>query len=583
MSWAGYQIQRGLQVPTCYPGMVFIEGSSFVPPAKKWNGVVLNDGDIEFSEHDLVHETRGIMPVTDRLKKWAVKPDRERFSHDSGKPTAWRACLAGVGVSGASPKVVKLNDYNRFTAVAGRVFREKPDAPRRGECWDKAWELIDELLPELQGQRMTDDAWLASMPARRRRPLKQAMERLHEKGWSDAYAKFGAFLKTQMEPDFGQNADLAQLTPHEGGVARLIQGPRDETHCIAGPYIKPLLANLKKQWDVDSPIFYGSSTPEKLDQFLNDRLMKHQLIGTCDFSMFDCTYTDEAWAFMHKLYRRALIDDPLFWKVMAVWQKPVGRCGPFRYRAPVVNASGRDDTAIANAILNGIATSLSIASALLNKPVFELVAADLQRVRADYCLSVVGDDSIFGLPLMEEKELKRFEEAFNQNIRLFGFCAKLQTSYDPFDAVYLGMRPYPNDGRWAWGKTIGRCVYRLGWALWEPGRDMMAHITGISQMHVLCSRQVPVVWDLCHRVAELRVGCRSTPVEWREHVPWDFTREVAVGYDRETMAYVARGYGVPLDGEGSLCELLDQIRAIQRLPCVLRHPVLEAMVAHDEL
>lgn len=274
-----------------------------------------------------------------------------------------------MGIDGAYPTVSAMSTFNKGKAACGRIFRnEEPEklpawgkGPKSG-VWEKAWEFHKILVPGLLCNMMKLEDWLQSMPARRKQALSLALERLRRNGWKRGYAKFRAFVKTELLPGFEQTRYGPE--PLREMLDRLIQGPRDETHCIAGPYLKALTKDLKRVWNVNNPIFYAATGPQELKQFLSRLMDNSSVNGTCDFSMFDGTHSDDTFGFMEKLYREAGISDPLFWKVYEVWQRPRGSIGPLRYKAPTMNASGRDDTALLNAVLNGVCTTLSLASVL---------------------------------------------------------------------------------------------------------------------------------------------------------------------------------------------------------------------------
>jgi len=296
--------------------------------------------------------------------------------------------------------------------------------------------------------------------------------------------------------------------------------------------------------------------------------------------MFDNTHSVESWDFLEALYWSAGIIGVDFWKVMDVWRRPSGRIGPMKYRARVMNASGRDDTALANGILNGFATYLSACAAFLQKPLLELTPLDVRGLFGKISLSVCGDDSIGALPLLSEEEMASFTDRMNGNISMFGFEAKLEHSSKLSDAVYLAMRPYPVGGKWFWGKTIGRAVYKMGWVQLNEGRDPMAHITGIAEMHVLCSSHVPILSDMARKIVELRQAAKRTAPRVDENRPWEWTLKGVAPYDRSTLEAVASAYKVRVE---EVLSAIDRIAAIERLPCVLDHPFLIRAIITDDL
>ncbi len=476
-----------------------------------------------------------------------------------------------------------MTAYTCAKALACRVYRmPKEKQWGRGPIpgvWKFAERFIDLLLPDFRCKPLSVADWLGTMPARRRKALERAWLDYQRVGWSKKYEQFSSFVKTEFLPGFGK--DDIELVRLSEMVDRLIQGPADETHVIAGPKLKPLVKLLKERWPADGIIFYGSAGPEALHTFLQNSLVDgdHRYFW-CDFSMFDNTHSDASWDFMEGLYRRAGITDGDFWRVMKAWRRPSGKIGPCKYKARVMNASGRDDTALANAILNGFATYLSACAALLEKEIFDLTVDDVRSCRSALRLSVCGDDSIGSLPPMTEDRASAFARAMSANIALFGFEAKLEQSSDLSRAVYLGMRPYPVNGTWYWGKTIGRAVYKLGWSMLESGRDLMAHITGVADMHCLCSRHVPILSDLAMKIVELRTGAKRTPVVLDENRPWEWTLAGSLPYAEDTLTYTAGAYGLTV---ADLRQSIARIQAITRLPCILDCPVIRAMIHSDDL
>ncbi len=591
---AGLQIQDGLQIATTSPGLVFVQGEQKAPDKKKWDSVELPPGAVKISwsaakrnKLDFDDRPRGLVAFVksdlDKLKR----PDPPGFTH----------VLAGIGLSGARPMVSARTPYNQAKALLGRVFRTLPPRPwgigPLPGVYDFARQFIPTLMQFRSVERMTDEEWLASMPSVRRTALTKAMQRLRDHGWKDSYRKFSAFVKTELLPGFAkEDGDLRDLKTM---LDRLIQGPRDETHCVAGPWLKPLVKQLKYLWSDEACIFYGSCSPEKLHSWLVNRLAEKTPVAFgsqpsrtffwCDFSMFDCTHSKDSWKFMEEIYRSVGITDPLFWKVMDAWRAPGGSIGPFKYQAPVMNASGRDDTALANAVLNGVATFLSVTAAWLRKDLFSLSVADVEACKDTILLSVCGDDSLGALPHVSPARRAQLATDIATNIAKFGFEAKLEMSDNLADAVYLGMRPYPTEHGWFWGKTIGRATYKMGWTLTKGKGDLMAHITGIAEMHRLCSSHVPVLSDLAHRILELRSGCKRTMPVLDPNRPWEWTYKGGVPYDSVTIEYVARMYSVKgkLVTPADVLDLIRAIRSVDRLPCVVDHWLWRHMVYCDDL
>lgn len=585
-----------MDVPTCYPGIVKFCSRQMPPSKKKWATVEVPQGAVKV---DMNHAMLSKPGFGDRPKA------REDFLKEDLAKLDWPAArtfshaLAGIACSQAYPMVSAKTGYVCAKALLGRIFRQPAPKPWGGTgpypgLWKKAREFVQYLLPHFRSEKMPVDEWIASMPSSRRKPLLRAAEALSRRGWDPSYEKFSAFVKTELLPGFDKDEHgIVELTQM---LDRLIQGPRDETHVIAGPWLKPLVHELKKCWTYDGPIFYGSCGPEPLHKWLQSFVADgERQYFWCDFSMFDNTHSQDSWEFMESLYKEAGIIDPLFDKVMDAWRKPKGKIGPFKYEAPIMNASGRDDTALANGILNGFASYLSACAALLEKSLFDLTLDDVMGCRPFIKLSVCGDDSLGSLPPMTEERMAKWRADMATNIAMFGFEAKLNSSTKLYDAVYLGMRPYPTRKGWFWGKTIGRSTYKMGFALLKPDMDVMAHITGIADAHVLCSSHVPILGDLAKKIVELRVGKKRTPKVLDPNRPWEWTYASGVPYDDLTLQAVADTYtqhdspGNPTLGPGTTVtvadvkSLISAIESVQRLPCVVDHWLWRHMIKVDDL
>jgi len=596
-------VQENLQVPTVYPGVVYFRAKEVKPSVKKWAQVDVTGGKFEWND-TAAYNSRPVF--NEKPKKWSdfAVADLEKIKLMHGE-YGFSHALAGIGCSGAMPYIPAKSPYVQAKCALGRIFRRPKTKPWGGigpmpGVWQKAKEFIDLLLPNFTAERMTDAAWLDSMEARRKRPLARAQDLYKRTGWMKAYEEFSAFIKTEFALYAEKNDGLnpGELEELKGAMERVIQGPHDVTHVIAGPHLKPLLQKLKEIWDVKFPIFYGSATPEKLHKFLQDFLVEGEGIAKqyfwMDFTNFENTHSADSWDFMETLYLKVGIYDPDFWKVMKCWRKPRGRIGVFKYLARIMNASGRDDTALANAILNGFASYLSAAAAYLGKPLMQLTVDDVRSVMPTIKLSVCGDDSLGTIPMHNEDFMIGFRKRMEENILMFGFETKLNTSTNLHEAVYLGMRPYPTQKGWFWGKTIGRATYKMGYVKLDKERDVMAEMTGIADMHVLCSSHVPILSDLAKKILELRQGAKRTPQVLDPNKPWKWTYQSGVDYDDTTLQAVAdmyttmstKGLPVAVQTDVTVADvrgLIQSIQNIHRLPCVLDHWLWRTMIFVDDL
>lgn len=578
MTRVGRVLQLNFQPLTSYPGQVRIPGEEALPKKSKIDKVVSRHGvqiDWSFaSERNL---------FGDRCSKWTDFEirDLEKLRRFSPQPPGFTHTLVGIACSGARPMVSLNSVYNQAKALMGRVFLgKKPQPWGTGPCpgvWEWARKFVDELLPEFSAKPLSQDEWLESMPSVRRKILKVAAERYNLHGYSTGITKFKAFVKKELLPAFGKGPD--DLTLAYEMIDRLIQAPMDEAHVVVGPYLKPLVYRLKELWTNDGYIHYGSNSPESNHEFLQRLCEREMLYFWSDYTGFDTTHSNDSWDFMEFLYRRAGIGDFAFWQVMRHWRRPRGKIGPFRYEGPVMNCSGRDDTALANGVLNGVCLFLSITAAYLNKPLRLLTVEDVRSMKGLLVLSVCGDDSVGGIPLVSVDREKQITADVISNIEKFGFDAKFFMSRNLLDCVYLGQRPYPVGGRWYWGKTIGRATYKMGWVL-DKGQDLRAHMKGLAEMHSLCGSHVPILADLAKRVLELTGGAKRTPVKLDPDRPWEWPFKSGVPYDDSTLAAVAQVYDCTVADIRSLIALIQQI---DRLPCVVDHWLWRKMILIDDL
>lgn len=496
-----------------------------------------------------------------------------------------RCLLVGPAVAGAAPFVTSANSANAVKAVLCRVFRQPRYQPRE-EVWNKLAVLADLLLPGFcePVEELTYEEYIAAAEPRRRKALRRALQLLLEHGWLDAYEWFSSFLKGEKLPYF--SVDYGFAAPLEAMVDRLIQGPHDATHLIAGTKLKPLTARLKQCWSWRAPVFYASCSVDQLNLWFNEHYRRGKYGIMCDYSMFDNSHSEYSWAWVEGLYRRAgFFTDPLFEKVMNAWRSPKGRMTGLgwlvEYRAYVMNASGRDDTALANALLNGAVMFLSLAGLYCGKETVDLTKEDLLRTMQVAKVSVCGDDSLVLVDYLPAP-VDQFREALSRRLGEFGFDAagdKMKVSDDPFQMVYLAMRPYPSAGKWFFAKTIARALWKFGWRFDFQSGSQTAWMAGNCVQVLKTQAIVPILSDVAQRYLDLH---GSQPVNLRPldpHRPWQWGVETPK-YDDEVLQYIADGYGVYLS---EVRALIAQIREIHQFPWVLDHPVLDVMISSDEL
>lgn len=546
-----------------------------------------SEGQCTASGHPgLVRVQTNALPLPAKLKTWATRENLQteacnidRNDDQTDQLPRKGFTLVGFGVAGAVPLVTTPGVQSSRDALKARVFQVN-EQRAEDSVWEIALKMKSELLDFQFQPKMEFEDWLNSMPSRRRRALKQAHEEYLSSGYvSKRHASFKAFVKTELLAVFDQ--DVMPI-PRQSYKPRLIQGPNDVSHVVAGPVLKPLVKQLKKVWNGEL-LFYGSQQPELLDEWFNNNYSYGKVLLMCDYSMFDCTHSKQSWEFMESIYREFCESDDDFWRVLDDWRKPSGKMGKgaerIRYFAEIMNASGRDDTAFANAVVNGFCIALSLTAVYHHINIEDLTPIMVRSFLEENKVSVCGDDTLAIL-----NPIKWNLDEISRNISRFGMKAdsdKIQISQDPFNCVYLGCRPYPTSKGWMFGPTLGRRLYKHHCMIKDG--DPYAWLTGVAQMEVNCYAHVPVLYDMAENILKLRKGKRRTPYA---HEAQQYTlgprSEPAPHYSTssEVLQYLANGYEVTVS---CIEELISTIKGNQRLPVILSDVALNAFVCKDDL
>lgn len=486
-------------------------------------------------------------------------------------------------MSGAIPFTSSGGARVLCEAILYRVFKSCPRTIRE-ESFVTAGRLVDIILPgfAVRQQPWSEWDWLLSMRNSRRRKIlvKAWQERKTRGARHKNFARITPFRKTENLPYFGVFMGMVMVA-YALYVARLIQAPHDETHLVAGPYLKPLVGTLKEIWHWENWIFYASVNPEKLNKWLRRNRYATSWFWS-DYSAYDATYSEFAWDLIESLYRRIYPDAPQeFWEVLEIWRHPVGKAYSRKegitidYWGNVCNASGRDDTALANAILNGIVLSLSISAALCGVDISDLQEHHLNYAKDLVQIAVVGDDSLVACSL----DIAVYRKEIENNIQSFGLIVKAETSYDLWNVTFLGMMPYPVKGELYWGPTIGRRVYKAFWQA-EPKGHLPAWTRGVAQQ-LAQYRNVPILSDLALRVDHLLAGHLVTKPDNDEYSVWAQIDTEMPQWDDTTLEWVCRRY--PLLTPSLMRDDLKTIGQIQRLPAVVHLWTAAVTVAVDDL
>ncbi len=490
-----------------------------------------------------------------------------------------------MGFDGAIPFVNPSGAKTTAEATLFRVFKAVPCSVD-DDVFAKAESLL--LSPLLCGnvrkvRKMSKLDWIKSMRvSRRRKILRRVLDRLQDRGsYHKHFRRIKPFSKREKLARFAV-LSTGPSVDHTEYIPRLIQAPHDETHLVAGPYLKPLTNALKEAWDVDNWIFYASVEPHKLNQWINTNADSISFwLG--DYSAYDATWTKQAWSLLRKFYKAKIENASAdFWEVLDIWERPNGvfkdkRTGfGFRYASEACNASGRDDTALANALLNGVVMALSITAAYFRKDIGQLTKWDLIKMKQLIRIAIVGDDSLVAASF----DLSKISDAIVANIKLFGLVVKPKVVKSIDHITFLGMMPYETMSGYTWGPTIARSLYKAYWQL-EPS-NLPAWTKGVAMQYSQFSN-VPILSDISNRVLQLLPSCTARSVAYDEDRPWTQASVSNPKWDEKTVAQLCRRYE-----EHGLTPLMIQadlrtIEGITRLPAVVRLGTFDVSVMYEEL
>jgi len=583
ISTMGQQIQQNLTVAKGHPGCVHLNSSTLPPKADKWAKVHIPEGAIKVHKSDvpwLKHAGKGGSKMHN-----VEKEDLSKIDTTLERPK--RECvLAGIGVSGCYPMVTRKGFYARMQALIGRAYLQKPESSPA--AWEVMRQMKHWLLPHdaLDGERFSIDFWLTTMPARRRRALERAHREYKESGGlRDKDLTFSAFVKQELLAGY-KKFGWADAKPLTESIARMIMAPKDKAHIVAGPVIKPKLERLKRHWGPNNWLFYGATTPEKLQAWLDSSITGCEdgevFAFWCDYSMFDCTHSAESMELVESFYSE-MRTDPEFARLINAWRAPKGKMGELSYQAAIMLASGRDDTSLMNALLNGLVMGLSVAAAVAGVELESLQKEHLRFAEAYIRISICGDDTLGFLPKHLWADRARIMRDIQINISRFGLVTKLDCTNFLGSAVYLGMRPYdvptPTGRKWLWGRTVGRAAFKFGWMLDPSKGDAAAWATGVADSVVRTQPYVPILSDLARQTLKLREGARRTPVAFDKNKPWTHwtVREEVknLTYDRKTIEALVKSYSTPTlyGGDEPICvpsveDFYRTVAAIQEVPCL---------------
>lgn len=422
-------------------------------------------------------------------------------------------------------------------------------------------------------------SWISKFPKERRLAL--------IRGWCDykdglvTKHIFKTFVKREFSACY---SSVGTVIP---GNPRAIQPPREWTHCATGPWFIPLLESLKGHWSVTNPIYYcGGSSPEQLDMWINSladengQLRSPGWLLETDFSMFDCSISEEYLDMLRIWYKRNGLGGRDFDDAILAWKKPRG-CTPHgvSYKTGAMNASGRDDTALLNGLCNALVQITALTMLYKNKEdIDQITPTDMQEVMHYVRIAIMGDDSLIYI----SKRFPTFPMAqYERLVSYFGLEAKTKLHTNAWCATFLGGHPYPVQGGLQWGPTPGRHLYKAGCALDQESNSLPKWLDAVTRAQIITSSHVPLIHELSRatqRVLREREVVHSTVLSPKINVWMNRTRNLHMELHRAE-EYLWFVYGISHQEIEEFRELVLQIRSV---PVAIRCDALDKVCFQDD-
>nr|WPR18100.1 MAG: hypothetical protein [Chemarfal virus 141] len=487
-------------------------------------------------------------------------------------------------------------------------------------------------------------AWRDRFPAARRAELERAeMDAALGKGPRTA-AKIGSFSfmgKAEFDGNLGFGLPVHD-EQHDISVAPAVQAkgntrgimvPTNTAHDILGPLLWAMTTYLHKLLNAKLGWYYcAGSTPGELNAWLNglplqnvvdDVLQakgKHPLDGdhslirqlralhkvgkyvfvNSDFSGFDQSHSARSMHFVrtvlirlgwptrrdhpnHRPHPTGVTED----QVRAAWDKPRGFTSTgLRFRAATINASGRDDTALLNALNNAFVQGAAWLRASLGKgkPItWQQVesATDAQWLEqlGQFRLIILGDDSMACVP----PEWQAWAPLVNKYISGFGFETKTDLQTELTSCVFLGQRPWPTTRGLRFAPTLGRRLYKMQWCQKPPiDGARWLHSTSWAMLQAYpfwVGGRALAVHGL---VKTAHIKMRINPKDLKGSLgPWDIMRakgDIAMPTERTYWA-LQQVYGLSRSDFDHFEEVVSQLPTTRG---ILRHAVLDRVSMVDQ-
>lgn len=372
---------------------------------------------------------------------------------------------------------------------------------------------------------------------------------------------------------------------------RCIQAPSDYTHIVMGPWMRNATRALHHKWHMGTLTYASGMNPNQLDKWLSTHVdaggfrrpefASHAFFEN-DYSMFDSTYSTGTMEFVRNIYSTWGLNmhnrDVL--RCLQMWEHPRGTTSSGGYyMAPVMNASGRDDTALMNALVNGCVQVTLFSELIAGLSCDHIPGNIIPGLLKQFRIIVLGDDSLTVAPdYICTKDIA-------DKVAFYGLEAKPLVKYDPLTIVFLGQRPYLCNGPygWAFAKTIGRTIYKHHWKLqYDQDVDAQAWLRGIIVSERQTCGFVPILSELNEKADEHLSSIKITPKGYDEHQDWQSPiaerEETYVATLRQREETLMRVYSIH---PGQYRDFRRCLEAVKAVPCLFDHHVIDMVVKAD--
>jgi len=407
------------------------------------------------------------------------------------------AVASGFSVAGRFPHVSRGCQHNVVNGLIGRVMLSAPtqlDA-FADDLQLVAWIFKTRLATQCRVTPTDFDKWVARFPAARAQVLRDTFERWnHGPGPVD----FANFVKGEL---------LNKVKEYEVPEvwARSIQNPHPATTAYYGPRIHALGEQLKKDWNIDSKIYYTSgANAEDLGRWFMQCMDE---LGQCWFVEVDCSRWDGRFTAALSLLEAAF--DARYgasWDTLA-YELQV-KCniswkGAVRLACLWLRMSGVNNTSKGNSQGNAIGCLKGL----------KLLA----WLDGAWRMCVLGDDN--GLVLPKVHSPRDIAASLEAAYKSLGHKPKVKVQDLPLGFSYCSGRMYlTTEGTRVWAPKVGRALAKMGWQF-KSDLDPDAWLAAAASSWRHDVSHVPVLRAVAQRMCEwvdLRKA-RSVQPEHRPH------------------------------------------------------------------